>query len=196
MLDWSVELVQSALRGAEGGIPRKRACCNSGSFFAPSLARICLVTATPRPPFSVRRTRSGSSPTSLFRDAVSNFLPKQKQDTFRYPVLFWRRRWDSNPRPSRGIMISSHVRYDHFDTSPYMLTFNESLTLYYSIVLITDCPLCPDRVPKTLSALRAKVLTSVTPFCSLHRPQDALANVPTSILLHIIKLFSFIFLPY
>ena len=31
---------------------------------------------------------------------------------------FWRRRRDSNPRPSRGIMISSHVRYDHFDTSP------------------------------------------------------------------------------
>ena len=30
----------------------------------------------------------------------------------------WRRRRDSNPRPSRGIMISSHVRYDHFDTSP------------------------------------------------------------------------------
>lgn len=30
----------------------------------------------------------------------------------------WRRRRDSNPRPSGGIMISSHVRYDHFDTSP------------------------------------------------------------------------------
>ena len=34
---------------------------------------------------------------------------------------FWRRRRDSNPRPSRGIMISSHVRYDHFDTSPCKL---------------------------------------------------------------------------
>lgn len=32
----------------------------------------------------------------------------------------WRSGWDSNPRPSRGIMISSHVRYDHFDTAAGM----------------------------------------------------------------------------
>ena len=38
------------------------------------------------------------------------------------------------PCPSRGIMISSHVRYDHFDTSPCMLTrkteINVSIQLY------------------------------------------------------------------
>ena len=44
-----------------------------------------------------------------------------KKATTRVAFLYWRRRWDSNPRPSRGIMISSHVRYDHFDTSPYLI---------------------------------------------------------------------------
>ncbi len=35
-------------------------------------------------------------------------------------VVFWRRRWDSNPRAVAGKLISSQPRYDHFDTSPYI----------------------------------------------------------------------------
>lgn len=43
---------------------------------------------------------------------------KKSRNPHGYWIFRWRRRWDSNPRPSGGIMISSHVRYDHFDTSP------------------------------------------------------------------------------
>ena len=35
--------------------------------------------------------------------------------------VFWRRGRDSNPRAVARKLISSQPRYDHFDTSPYML---------------------------------------------------------------------------
>ena len=34
-------------------------------------------------------------------------------------VVFWRKRWDSNPRAREDYLISSQGRYDHFDTLPY-----------------------------------------------------------------------------
>ena len=37
------------------------------------------------------------------------------------PFLLWRRERDSNPRVLSHKLISSQPRYDHFDTSPYML---------------------------------------------------------------------------
>ncbi len=36
-----------------------------------------------------------------------------------FMFLFWRKRWDSNPRAREGYLISSQARYDHFDTLPY-----------------------------------------------------------------------------
>ncbi len=49
-------------------------------------------------------------------------------------VLIWRRGWDSNPCDVAVKLISSQPRYDHFDTSPYMLTqfpeINASIQLY------------------------------------------------------------------
>lgn len=33
-------------------------------------------------------------------------------------MLFWRKRWDSNPRAPKGNRISSAARYDLFDTLP------------------------------------------------------------------------------
>ena len=44
--------------------------------------------------------------------------------------LFWRRRWDSNPRAVARKLISSQPRYDHFDTSPYTLNSIQSITNY------------------------------------------------------------------
>ncbi len=38
-------------------------------------------------------------------------------------LLFWRKRWDSNPRTLAGQLISSQSRYDHFDTLPYNVIF-------------------------------------------------------------------------
>ena len=35
-------------------------------------------------------------------------------------MLFWRKRWDSNPRALACYLISSQARYDHFDTLPYI----------------------------------------------------------------------------
>ena len=37
-----------------------------------------------------------------------------------YWRIVWRRWWDSNPRTLADQTISSHSRYDHFDTSPYL----------------------------------------------------------------------------
>ena len=37
--------------------------------------------------------------------------------------LFWRKRWDSNPRALADNRISSAARYDHFDTLPYSLLY-------------------------------------------------------------------------
>ena len=50
----------------------------------------------------------------------------QKREKPANPLVYWlfrwRRRWDSNPRNLAVQLISSQSRYDHFDTSPYMLT--------------------------------------------------------------------------
>ena len=35
--------------------------------------------------------------------------------------LWWRKRWDSNPRAREDYLISSQARYDHFDTLPYIV---------------------------------------------------------------------------
>ncbi|MBR4240836.1 MAG: hypothetical protein IKR97_01305, partial [Eubacterium sp.] len=49
-------------------------------------------------------------------------------------------------------------------------------------------PLCPVAVPKICFGLgRRQILTAATPYCSLHLPPAALANVPTSIRLRIYK---------
>lgn len=46
----------------------------------------------------------------------------------------WRRGWDSNPCDVAVKLISSQPRYDHFDTSPCMLTrkteINANIRLY------------------------------------------------------------------
>ena len=41
------------------------------------------------------------------------------------PAPTWRRRWDSNPRALADNLISSQARYDHFDTSPYIIEILE-----------------------------------------------------------------------
>ena len=53
---------------------------------------------------------------------------KTKKHTARCAFLFWRKRWDSNPRYREVQLISSQSRYDHFDTLPYCERD------YYSIV--------------------------------------------------------------
>ena len=44
---------------------------------------------------------------------------KETNKLFRLVCLFWRKRWDSNPRALADNRISSAARYDHFDTLPY-----------------------------------------------------------------------------
>ena len=56
----------------------------------------------------------------LFLIAASNpavFNNKKRQPPHG-GCLFWRRRWDSNPRNIAVQLISSQPRYDRFDTSP------------------------------------------------------------------------------
>ena len=81
--------------------------------------------------------------------------------------------------------VSSQPRYDHFDTSPYMLNSYLSIT-NYSIFIERGAPLCPVAVPEKIFVLERRIFsTAATPFCSLHLPPAALANVPTSIRLRI-----------
>ena len=52
------------------------------------------------------------------------------------------------------------------------------------------CPLCPVAVPEIFCSRRAhKIPTAATPYCSLYLSPTALANVPTSIPLHIYSIF-------
>ena len=48
----------------------------------------------------------------------------------------WRSGWDSNPRAIARKLISSQPRYDHFDTSPYMLTRLSKVNAYLVFVRI------------------------------------------------------------
>mgnify|MGYP007049994434 FL=1 len=56
-------------------------------------------------------------PSSCFHLHLST--AKQRTPTSGWCSLFWRKRWDSNPRAREGYLISSQARYDHFDTLPY-----------------------------------------------------------------------------
>ena len=49
---------------------------------------------------------------------------------------FWRRGWDSNPCAIARKLISSQPRYDHFDTSPYMLTRHTEINAIFSCIRI------------------------------------------------------------
>ena len=97
----------------------------------------------------------------------------------------WRRERDSNPRVLAHKLISSQPRYDHFDISAYMFSSvgNKTSDLIFSsngeprYVL----PVYPKFSARC--SLR-KISTAATPFCSLHPPPAAVANVPTSISLH------------
>ena len=104
----------------------------------------------------------------------ASFVSRQKR------LFCWRIGWDSNPRTVARHLISSQGRYDHFDTYPYMLNPVAREKLHYSA--FESGPLCPVAVPEIFCLLFAhKISTAATPFCSLHPPQAALANVPTSI---------------
>ena len=49
---------------------------------------------------------------------------------------FWRRRRDSNSRAVAGKLISSQPRYDHVDTSPYMLTRFREVNALFNFIRI------------------------------------------------------------
>ena len=53
--------------------------------------------------------------------------PCKQKKTPQGVFFVWRRRWDSNPRYREVQLISSQSRYDHFDTSPYMLNSFQSV---------------------------------------------------------------------
>ena len=59
---------------------------------------------------------------------------KRAQDAPFFSV--WRRRWDSNPRYPEVQLISSQSRYDHFDTSPYMLTRIREVNALFNFIRI------------------------------------------------------------
>ena len=85
-------------------------------------------------------------------------------------VRFWRK------------LISSQPRYDHFDTSPC-----KKYSVFGENNRISSQPrYVPLRCPKFVIRYAHQILTAATPFCSLHLPPAALANVPTSISLRML----------
>ena len=99
-------------------------------------------------------------------------------------ISVWRRGRDSNPRELSPKLISSQPRYDHFDTSAYMIKLGKSLIF---VVYPAGSPrYAPLRFPKFQARLSLReISTAAAPYCSLDLPPAALANVPTSIRLHI-----------
>ena len=61
-------------------------------------------------------------------------IEKVHRNSIKITVDLWRRGWDSNPCAIARKLISSQPRYDHFDTSPCMLTretkINANIRLY------------------------------------------------------------------
>ena len=56
--------------------------------------------------------------------------------TLGFQGFIWRRGWDSNPCAIARKLISSQPRYDHFDTSPYMLTRHTEINAIFSCIRI------------------------------------------------------------
>ena len=72
--------------------------------------------------------------------------------TLGFQGFHWRRGWDSNPCAIARKLISSQPRYDHFDTSPYMLTRHTEINAIFSCIRIPVRTLCDaviGRCPKT-----------------------------------------------
>ena len=70
---------------------------------------------------NISHLRSKYFTAELFHLPVrANFVEKKHPLSGRQRVfLFWRKRWDSNPRALSDNRISSAARYDHFDTLPH-----------------------------------------------------------------------------
>ena len=109
-----------------------------------------------------------------------HLLFKSKKESPANPLVywtFWRRVRDSNPRAIARKLISSQPRYDHFDTSPYMIKLKVSLIFvcYRTGLPVMSCCGSPKFVVRQPAH---QISTAATPFCSLHLPLAALANVP------------------
>ena len=76
------------------------------------------------------------------------FFYTKKQQAKTYCFFYWRCGWDSNPRYREVQLISSQSRYDHFDTTPYMLNSRRSVTNYSIFLLTGRVPLCPVAVSR------------------------------------------------
>ena len=114
--------------------------------------------------------------------------------------LFWRSGRDSNPRVVAHKLISSQPRYDRFDTAAYLLNSHRSINakFHYSLSAVMRGPVmsCCGTRNFLLGFCLHKISTAVTPFCSLHPPPAALANVPTSITLRMSAYFSLLIIAY
>ena len=95
-------------------------------------------------------------------------------------LFIWRCGWDSNPRYREVQLISSQSRYDHFDTTPYMLNSRRSVT-NYSIVSfngtspVMSCCGIPKKSshPLALDFIRPRPLLFARFFCHRQRSQTS-----------------------
>ena len=111
----------------------------------------------------------------FFEDFLYKKSSRQKPTAF-----FWRCGWDSNPRYREVQLISSQSRYDHFDTTPYMLNSRKSIT-NYSIVSfngtspVMSCCGIPKKSshPLALDFVRPRPLLFARFFCHWQRSQTS-----------------------
>ena len=111
----------------------------------------------------------------FFEDFLYKKSSRQKPTAF-----FWRCGWDSNPRYREVQLISSQSRYDHFDTTPYMLNSRKSIT-NYSIVSfngtspVMSCCGIPKKSshPLALDFVRPRPLLFARFFCHRQRSQTS-----------------------
>ena len=72
-------------------------------------------------------------------------LPEQRKslENIEFSRLWWRKRWDSNPRALADNCISSAARYNHFDTLPCINIHFWGLITWFRVspVMTTSIPL-------------------------------------------------------
>ena len=79
--------------------------------------------------------KTGSKKRQKHKNQGRRFFAEQKEPlkTLGFQGFRWRRGWDSNPCDVAVKLISSQLRYDHFDTSPHV----DKQNLFH---IITHCP--------------------------------------------------------
>ena len=97
----------------------KRSRWDDAAAASPCVIRPCSIAAAD---FAARTCHRHVLVSPLTLSGFESHIKKEVPTPLVWVLLFWRSRWDSNPRAVARKLISSQPRYDHFDTAAYTPT--------------------------------------------------------------------------